>query len=361
MTLTETYKKNYLPGFDCRMTTFRNNLAFYGNNLSNGMILGLSGCLSFIYATPSENRIPYYTILGVTDQTLEGLTSVFGTYLTRGEYTFQPASIKEFLTSNLDRNILVNAAINRPLLNHIRQGGEMKDFVVHPTNVGFHFVTITGVEDEIITFFETDYEYPLKCDIETFAHLWFYDSIHGRAIYDSNQMCNGKYYTIQHPSIEAHNKKNMLIYSIDKVTTSYFHGDAPIRHGLKGIESFFFEVQNLDTTIDRECLVNSIYFMKILEMNLSGGGFGRKLYSYFLGETSSLLEDQELRSIAAEFRSTGRLWSEFINNICSASVINNVMAGELEPLQSLAHSYSKEILQAETRQFHRLKNWVELK
>ncbi|HVW61046.1 MAG TPA: hypothetical protein VHC48_13445, partial [Puia sp.] len=69
MTLTETYKKNYLPGFDCRMTTFRNNLAFYGNNLSNGMILGLSGCLSFIYATPSENRIPYYTILGVTDQT----------------------------------------------------------------------------------------------------------------------------------------------------------------------------------------------------------------------------------------------------------------------------------------------------
>lgn len=343
------------------MTTFRNNLAFYGNNLSNGMILGLSGCLSFIYATPVENRIPYYTILGVTDQTLEGLASVFGTYLTRGEYTFQPASIKEFLTSNLDKNILVNAAINRPLLNHIRQGGEMRDFVVHPTNVGFHFVTITGVEDEMITFFETDYAYPLKCDIETFAHLWFFDNIHGRAIFDSNQMCNGKYYTIQYPCIAAQHKKNMLIYSIDKVTTSYFYGDAPVRHGLKGIENFFSEIQKWDAGIDKECLVNSIYFMKILEMNLSGGGFGRKLYSYFLGETSSLLEDEALRSIAAEFRSTGRLWSDFINSLCSRVMIDSIMEGELEPLQSLAHSYSNEILQAETRQFERLKQWVELK
>jgi len=343
------------------MTTFRNNLAFYGNNLSNGMILGLSGCLSFIYATPAENRIPYYTILGVTDQTLEGLTSVFGTYLTRGEYAFQPASIKEFLTSNLDRNILVNAAINRPLLNHIRQGGEMRDFVVHPTNVGFHFVTITGVEGETITFFETDYAYPLKCDIETFAHLWFYDSIHGRAIYDSNQMCNGKYYTIQHPCIEAHSKKNMLLYSIDKVATSYFHADQHVRHGSRGIENFFFEIQNWDTSVGKDCLVNSIYFMKILEMNLSGGGFGRKLYSYFLGETSTLLEDETLRSIAAEFRSTGRLWSDFINRLCSEKVIQNIMDDELEPLQSLAYSYSKEIHQAETRQFERLKDWVDLK
>lgn len=325
------------------------------------MILGLSGCLSFIYATPVENRIPYYTILGVTDQTLEGLASVFGTYLTRGEYTFQPASIKEFLTSNLDKNILVNAAINRPLLNHIRQGGEMRDFVVHPTNVGFHFVTITGVEDEMITFFETDYAYPLKCDIETFAHLWFFDNIHGRAIFDSNQMCNGKYYTIQYPCIAAQHKKNMLIYSIDKVTTSYFYGDAPVRHGLKGIENFFSEIQKWDAGIDKECLVNSIYFMKILEMNLSGGGFGRKLYSYFLGETSSLLEDEALRSIAAEFRSTGRLWSDFINSLCSRVMIDSIMEGELEPLQSLAHSYSNEILQAETRQFERLKQWVELK
>ena len=343
------------------MTTFRNNLAFYGSNLSNGMILGLSGCLTFIYATPAENRIPYYTILGITDQTLEGLTSVFGTYLTRGEYTFQPESIKEFLTSNLEKNIVVNAAINRPLLNHIRQGGEMRDFVVHPTNVGFHFVTITGVEDEMITFFETDYEHPLKCDIETFAHLWFYDNIHGRAIYDSNQMCNGKYYTIQYPSIDAHNKKNMLLYSIDKVTTSYFFGDDQVRHGLRGIENFFFEIQNWDTSIDKQCLVNSIFFMKILEMNLSGGGFGRKLYSFFLGETSTLLEDDKLRSIAAEFRSTGRLWSDFINRICSRNVIQNIMDGELAPLQALAQSYSKEIVQAETRQFERLKDWVEFK
>src|SRR6266404_3441231 len=179
MTTTETYAQGYLSGFDCRMTTFRNNLAFYGYKLSNGMILGLSGCLSFIYATPQENRIPYYTILGVTDQTLEGLASVFGTYMTRGEYTFQPASIKEFLVTNLKKNVLINAAINRPLLNHIRQGKEMRDFVVHPTNVGFHFVTITDVEDETITFFETDYAHPLKCDIETFAHLWFYDTIRG--------------------------------------------------------------------------------------------------------------------------------------------------------------------------------------
>ncbi len=175
MTLTEKYKVNYLPGFDCRMTTFRNNLAYYGHVLSNGMILGLSGCLSFIYGTPEKNRIPFFTAVGITDQTLEGLSTVFDSYISRGRYHIDDKNILESLKEKLAKNILINVAINRPLLSHLRMGKGKDDFTVDPLNIGFHYVTITEVNDNNITFFETDYREPLTYDFGTFKELWFFD------------------------------------------------------------------------------------------------------------------------------------------------------------------------------------------
>lgn len=362
MTLTERYRQNYLPGFDCRMTTFRNNLAFYGYVLSNGMTLGLSGCLSFIYAAPAANRIPFYTIVGITDQTLEGLSVVFDTYLTRGECVLEPEGITDFLENNLRNNILINAAINRPLLNHIRQGGTYSDFVVQPTNVGFHFITITGFEADIVTFFETDDARPLEVDLETFLHLWFFDSIHGRSVFDANQSCNGKYYTIMHPGIAAQTNKHALIFSMDKVAGSYFAVTKNYSHGINGLKEFFCSMQSWDAGMtDKGCLINSLFFMKILELNLSGGGFGRRLYSSFLAESAALLHDNSLKSVAMEFRKTAKLWSYFINEICADAIISGIMENDFSGLKSLVSRYAGDIVNAENSQFENLKEWIALK
>lgn len=362
MTLTERYQQHYLPGFDCRMATFRNNLAYYGSRLSNGMTLGLSGCLSFIYAEPLNNRIPYHTILGITDQTLEGLSSVFDTYLVRGECVFQTEALIAFIKGNLDRNILVNAAINRPLLNHLRAGNSLQDFIVTPTNVGFHFVTITHIENGMITFFETDFGQPIIYDLDTFRHLWFYDTIYGRKIYDAQQMCNGKYYTIQAPGLYAESNKNALLFSIDKVVESFFSESKGYSHGLQAMEQYFHQMRNWDLhQLDGEVLMNSFFFMKILEGNLSGGGFGRRLYSSFLTEVATLFDDATLRAVAREFRATARLWTDFINELCSKMTAASLFKNDHNYLTLLADKYAANLMMSEKQQFENLRTWIQSK
>ncbi|MGV4413938.1 DUF4872 domain-containing protein [Chryseobacterium sp. T1] len=361
MTLTELYKRNYLPGFDCRMATFRNNLAYYGYNLSNSMMLGLSGCLSLIYSKPEGNRIPYYTILGITDQTLEGLSSVFDSYFIYGYCSFNRSDVLTLLKKNLDKNILINAAINRPLLNHISKGNNLEDFVLNSSYTGFHFVTITELKDDKITFFETDYSQPLEYDVETFINLWFYDTIYNRKLHHSGQACNGKYYMIHPPKFEPHKNKNALLFLIEKVTNNFFTEGKYYHNGVLALHDFFEDIKTWKYNVDKNCAVNSIFYIKILEMNLSGGGFGRRLYSSFLAEVAEIMDDNTLKSIAREFKETSKLWTSFINTISSPETIKSLMSDEFDLLESLAEAHSTAIITAETTQFNHLNNWIKFK
>jgi len=363
MILTEKYKANYLAGFDCRMATFRNNMAFYGHTLSNGMVLGMSGCLSFIYGTPEKNRIPYYTAVGITDQTLEGLSSIFDTYIIREKFDFEnKKNILTTLKKNLTNNVLVNAAINRPFLNHLRTGKKKSDFKIEPSNIGFHYVTITEIKGNSITFFETDYRKPLTYDFDTFIELWFFDKVHKRKIVDPHQMCDGKYYTILPPTIKANQDKFCILFAINKVATSFLVSEKEhYYHGIKGIKIFFEEVQNWNELTDKDTLINSIFFLRILEKNLSGGGFGRKLYSFFLSEAASVLADDNLKSIAIEFRNTSKLWANFIAKITTVENIENIAKNDFTVFKKTAKSYANKIISAEQKQFEKLKKWVDAK
>ncbi|WP_326983228.1 DUF4872 domain-containing protein [Chryseobacterium sp. MYb264] len=361
MTLTELYKQNYLPGFDCRMATFRNNLAYYGHYLSNGMMLGLSGCLSFIYSEPEQSRIPYYTILGITDQTLEGLSSVFDSYLSYEACPFDRDEVLLLLKKKLDQKILVNAAVNRPLLQHLRAGNFVEDFVFNSAYTGFHFVTITDISEGMITFFETDYSKPLQYDVDTFMHLWFYDTIHKRKLHDSSQACNGRYYTIDPPKFSPHHNKHALLFLIEKVTNNFFAEGMRYRNGLQALQAFFDGLKTWSSQMDKTCAVKSIFYMKILEMNLSGGGFGRRLYSSFLAEVAQIVEDENLPAIAGEFRETSKLWANFMNAISSDETIKSLMADDFEALRAITETYSANIIAAEIKQFTLLNNWIKLK
>lgn len=361
MSLTAKYKENYLPGFDCRMTTFRNNLAFYGYSLSNGMILGLSGCLTLIYATPEHSRIPYYSLVGITDQTLEGLSSVFDTYITRGECLFEPSHISHLITSNLKNDRVLNVAINRPLLHHFRQGGGIADFIIEPTNIGFHYLAVTAFDGRTITFFETDVAHPITCNIDEFTTLWFFDVVCGRAVFDADQRCNGKYYTLEAPGLQAHKSRNVLLYCLDKVCTSYEAVNKPYHHGVPGIHRFFKDMELWNADMDISCLVNSLFFMRILEANLSGGGFGRRLYSSFLAESADVFDDERLRSVARNFRASAKLWAGLIGQLCATENIAAIKAKNFKPLQSAVGQYAQVIVDAEITQFAHLREWINLK
>jgi hypothetical protein len=361
MTLTKKYQSIQLIGFDCRMTTFRNNLAFYGFPMSNGMILGLSGCFTFVYSNLKNNRIPFYTVAGITDQTLEGLSSVFDTYIIKGKYSFDDKNIIKSLKQKLNKNIPVNVAINRPFLEHIRLGRKKEDYVIEFSNIGFHYVTITEIIEDSITFFETDYTLPITFDIETFMELWFFDDFHKRFVIDPPQRCDGKFYTILPPKINANNDKKTINYSINKVVLSFFSEGGDIYHGEKGLSTFFEEINNWENEASTECIERSILFLKFLEKYLSGGGFGRRMYSYFLAEISSEMDDKNLKDIAIMFKETSKLWANFINEISHIKVIDSIRKKEFHAFKSIIHLYSDMIKTSEKQQFKSLKNWVDSK
>lgn len=357
--LTDKFKSTYMGGFDCRLSTYRNNLAFYGTPISNGMTLGLSGSLTFIYSDPKNNRIPFYTVLGITDQSLEGLSTIFDSYLERGLFDINDNQKFEFIKERLANNILVNVAINRPYLNHIQSGKNKLDFKIDPYNVGFHYVTITEIDtNKNITFFETDFGQPITLDSQTFCELWFFDKMFTRSVYDRNQLCNGIYYTITPPNIDAWTNGKCIRFVTEKITKNFHSSSQLMKQGLNAVNLFFADLnQWKNSGFNSYTLITSLIFMKIFEKKLSGGGFGRRLYSYFLSEVSGLINQRELKPIALLYKETSKLWSNFVTELNHNSVISEIENNEFRLFETTIQKYASSIIEAESKQIEYLNNW----
>ncbi|WP_036384178.1 DUF4872 domain-containing protein [Muricauda sp. MAR_2010_75] len=358
MDLTEKYRLKYISGFDCRMTTFRNTLATcFEYNVSNGMMVGLSGCLTMVYGDPIQSRIPFYTLAGLTDQSLEGLSTVFGVYLTRGKFQRDDIGILDSIKGYLSQGIVVNVALNRPLLVHVLSGKSINEFKWWPSNVGFHYVSITSIEDGSVVFFETDCPKPISLDFKIFKLIWFCDEIFTRSSKDPMQLCNGTFYTIQNPSMEAHKNELTIRFAIEKVTNGFLNKRGNHTHGIVAIRKFHEGLSNWNPNMDKEQLLNSLELIYVLERFLSGGGFGRRLYSSFLSEAASIIEDQDLKSIASDFRETSDLWSTFVRKLCNVEVKKSILIGDFEKLRSILNQNVDLILHAEESQFISLATW----
>src|SRR5690606_24640968 len=80
--------RNWKNGIDCRIAAFRNSLACENVLLSNPMALGISGSYVFCFNDGRRNvRSPYFAIVGMTDQSLEGLATRLNCYLIKGRAT----------------------------------------------------------------------------------------------------------------------------------------------------------------------------------------------------------------------------------------------------------------------------------
>ncbi len=359
MTLTEKYQSKYLPGFDCRMTTFRNTLACtYGHRLSNGMIVGLSGCLTLVYGKPKTSRLPFYTLAGLSDQSLEGLSTVFGTYLTHSNFELDDEDLVKKIQEHLYKGNVVNVAINRPLLMHLTSGKDLSSYEYENSNVGFHYVSITEIDDHQVTFFETDRANPMRMDFDLFKRCWFFDDFYDRKYSDPFQKCNGQYYVLQGSCIKAHENENSLRFAIDKVVQSYFLENNGFSAGITALNEFFQGILEWEQNDDLELLLDSMELIYILESFLSGGGFGRGLYSFFLAETSRVLNDTSLKNIAFDFKETSKLWTKFIREVCDYDIKDAMREKDFGPFNSVTHKHAEKLIRAETEQFRKLEDWL---
>lgn len=354
---TEKYTKNYIPGFDCRLTTFRNNLAYYDLNITNSMALGLSSCFNFHYSPSYENMLGLIFINGITNQSIESLSTIFSTHLFQKKCTYKNYDYIKEVKEVLEMGCIANILINREMLKHIRTKSPQEFAPNNSYNIGHHYISIVGVDNggNFIAM-ETDSSKPFKLQSEELEKIWFFDNLYSRNIVDSFLKCDGYYYYFMKPKINAHKDKVSIIFAINNVIQVFLQNELE-NWGMIGMQKFFNDLER-----DIEALSNiekSIWMFKVNEFYLSGGGLGRRLYGNFLSEASIIFKSDELSKIASMFMTTGKYWTQFIKDIASlAKRDKKIIQSDFSPVIT---RYKTLILSNEKNQMNLLYEWLKSK
>ncbi len=309
--LSARFARGYLPGFDCRLATFRNTLAFHGHVLSHGLALGLSGSLCFVYSDGVGDRLGRPLVAGVSDQSLEGLSSALGCYLYRGKLD-QADDHEALLREYLALEMPVHVALYRPALRAFVSGRELPPRVA--TDVGFHYVTVTAHDPVTrgLTLFETDAPRPISILADRLHALWFHDRMQPRPQRDPLQPCDGYWYTFRAPRSIAALLPDAARFALRRVA-HHFHDGYSERVGARALERFAADVGTWPERWQPGAEIDgTLLLLRVLEGPLTGGGLGRKLYAHFLAESAELLDAPALRTLGARFRRTAQSWTAFV-------------------------------------------------
>lgn len=351
------FARNYMPGFDCRLATFRNTLAFHGHALSNGMVLGLSGTLCFVYSDGVADRLRRPTLAGLSDQGLEGLATALGCYLYRGKLDVGDdfeAAVGAYLADDLPLSV----ALYRPGLRARMSGQTLPPRAA--TDVGFHYVTLTAHDARAHTFtlFETDSSRPFTLPCAELHALWFRDRLDPRPRRDPLQPCDGYWYTFRAPRqirpLLAAGARQAL-----RRVAHHFHDGYSERVGARALERFSADVRTWPERWEPGGDIDgALLLLRVLEGPLTGGGFGRKLYACFLAEAAELLGAPALRTLGAQFRGTADGWKAFVAELGAArrrDTPDGVRAG----LREAVLRHADALIERERRQMDALAAWCD--
>lgn len=363
MNLTAQFKDNYLAGSDCRLSTFRNNLATAGLPLSNAMILGISGSLVYCFSDGISYNLPCFVTTGISDQTLEGLIGGLNCIIYRGRMR-DMADAHLQIPYFLEKKMPVNIAIHRQTLTKISSDKSQENSgfnFLEDANLGFHYVTLTEYDknNNSCTLFETDTSTPIKISLDELEDIWFYDLKNQREFVNSFQLCDGQWYSILKGEISNEQVISSSIYGINKVLLNFFHSPHPTQMGLNALVLFQEEAHSWREGVTNvEHLCKAILLMQVTEYGLTGGGLGRKLYGYFLSELSKLTNDPELKSISYEFTHTAKKWHRFVREL-SASIQYETEGFSLDffKVNQTVNKYVDDIVYRENQQMCRLREW----
>lgn len=353
MELTAKFKQRYLPGFDCRLSTFRNTLAVSDIVLSNSMIFGLSGTFMFCFNDNEYySRLPYFVVTEVNDQSLENLTFNLNLYLFRGRM-YNIIEAKKEISKLLSMGLPVNIAINRLLLQEIC--GESTNQI----NMGHHYITVTEYNKEKDNFivFETDKSEEIALTSEELNSIWFSDLVNKRDQIDPFQLCDGQWYTAK-SSFLSHDDLIKSCYSgIRKVLTNFFQSPIPEIMGKEALNNFANKISHLESISDTNYAKTSIQILNAMESGMSGGGLGRKLFSYFLSEFSRLTNCNEVKDISLGYTELAGLWRNLVKTLTSYFHTTNDTGIEVSYKSIIEQT--KEIESLEIKYMTDLKEWFE--
>jgi hypothetical protein len=127
--------------------------------------------------------------------------------------------------------------------------------------------------------------------------------------------------------------------------------------GKEALNNFANKISHLESISDTNYAKTSIQILNAMESGMSGGGLGRKLFSYFLSEFSRLTNCNEVKDISLGYTELAGLWRNLVKTLTSYFHTTNDTGIEVSYKSIIEQT--KEIESLEIKYMTDLKEWFE--
>lgn len=355
----DQYRAAYLPGFDCALSTLRNTLAFYGYPFSNAMALGLSGSFCFLYRNAISALTPYFFLTGISHNSIEALPASLNSYLYKDK-RLPGTDLGPFFDGYLERGLPVHVAVSRSYLQSVIHRRRIAP-AERALELGYHYITVVrrNAEARTYTVFETDDARPYEIPEAQLRQAWYLDTPHPRPEVVGELACDGKWYAFLRPRAVEGLLPELIRTSLSRVVHNFFHPYSEDA-GAAGLQAWREAAPRWSERTPRE-LSLSLLLAKVTEFNLTGGGFGRKLFGRYLREAAGQLADARLAEVARLFAETAERWRQLIDALVATLFVDleeDLFRPDLLALTRLLRQNVEPLVAAERRQMECLGAWT---
>lgn len=327
-----------VEGQHCESTSIMNALNYQGVPLSEAMINGLAGSISFVFVT--EGGFPF---LGArTMSFLENLTKVSGLK----PVTVQPKTSQEAYDEAkkvLKRGIPVILRVDMRYLPY-RWNGEYGD---EYTSFGWHFVTLIKLDETTGDAWITE---NAGNGVRSIEKIRITDLMKARNSKEGMLKADNFFYYFQEPQQIKIDTAEALKSSLDIVVDNYRKKEGV----LAGLQRFPGQIRDIESLISTRYVLEPLFFTfhGYIETFGTGGAAFRIFYRDFLLESGRLTNNPEIIHVASLAGEAAKKWGELA--VAFKSISENIRQyyGDQKKRESLylsASGLAEELYLAESR------------
>ena len=282
-----------LGGKHCWSASARSVLNFHGLKMSEEMVFGLSGGLSFIYWYGKGMPAPF-----VGGRYGKGDEPIADTFRRIGGTTM----VKETSSTTIASNDLMGSLKRgEPAIVFVDMAYLPYMMMPEDAHFGGHTVVVHSIRADGVSMVSDRSIIPFEL---TLSDLQKARGSKYPPFQPKNKILVSTYPT------EISDLRKGILESISHSCDSMLD-PAISNFGLRGIEKWSSEVRKWPSNFKGMslfgCLMNLFIF---IEVGGTGGGAFRPMYADFLEESSQIIEEPDLFKAASQFRDCGRQWSE---------------------------------------------------
>lgn len=317
--LMARYGSHHFPGPDCRVTSLRNLLDYFGTKESYSWVAGLSSSVGFTYRVgatakdrlldPDLDYLAYFRpISGYRVDCLDRAAQNYSAML-QGNHPDDPDESFDLMRRYLREGIPVLAAVSRRLL--AKQPYQFPR-CLKGIDFGGHWTMVVGIDDErkVVTLFDTDARTPMELSHDEFQRARSHGDGHDRMFMKSRNR-----WMVFVPASEQPPKPHLVTVALTRVLAQMrTRGtDGVVYHGLHGIEHLAQELPTwrATDTWPADSLKATAFMLRVNNV-LSAGGCGRKSFAAFLRRASAVCQSDALERAGVAAKDAASHWDALI-------------------------------------------------